>query len=554
MKPLSSPNPIFLPKLWTTLKGYSLAQFTSDATAGVIVGIVALPLAIAFAIASGVTPDKGLITAIVAGLLISGLGGSRVQIGGPTGAFVVIVFGIVGKYGVDGLTVCTLMAGAILIAMGLSRMGSVIRFIPYPLTVGFTSGIAFVIFSQQVKDLLGLTTPPMPGDVIGRWIIYARCLSTANLAAIGTATGSLAIMIVWPKVSRRLPGSIIALIAATTAAWYFHLPVETIGTRFGELAHKLPPPVLPSISFSRCRELVGPAFTVALLGAIESLLSATVADSMVGGYHRSNTELIAQGLANMASALFGGIPATGAIARTATNVKNGGRTPIAGMVHSITLLLLMMVLAPLAKLIPLCALAAILVIVCYHMSEWRAFRALLSAPKSDIAVLLTTFFLTVFVDLTVAVSVGVILAMALFIRRMTSVSAIRDISKHVEDATDRLTGELPQAKLPEGVAMYEAEGALFFGVAAQLRETFALGAAPPKVLILIMRSVLSLDASGIRALEDLRRVCHASGGRLILVGLRPQPQKALHAAKPLAAFTPSDICSDVPRALAHVSA
>ncbi len=530
-------GPVFQPKLLTTLKGYGLQQLGRDALAGLIVGVVALPLAIAFGIASGVTPDRGLVTAIVAGLLVSALGGSRVQIGGPTGAFVVIVYGIVRQYGLDALIVCTLMAGVILIAMGALRLGAVIRFIPYPLTVGFTSGIAVIIFSQQIKDLLGLTTPALPGDFVGRWRVYFHCLRSAQPAAIALSALTLAVIVAWPRFNKRVPGSIVALVLATALSTALGLHVETIGSRFGALPRGLPAPHWPALPASQWRLLVGPAFTVAMLGAIESLLSATVADSMVGGRHRSNTELIGQGFANIASALFGGIPATGAIARTATNIKNGGRTPIAGMVHALTLLLIVLSFGPLARLVPLSVLAGILVLVCYHMSEWRSFRALLKAPAADRAVLLTTFLLTVFVDLTVAVAAGMALALALFVRRMTEVSDIRRVERRA---------------LPAGVTVYEAEGALFFGFAARLRESIHLGGQPPRAVILRMRHVLALDASGIRALEEFSRACRASGTRLVLAALRRQPLKALEASGTLAAPEAPSVCSDLDEALERV--
>ncbi len=398
------------PKLLTTFEGYTRETFFSDLLAGVIVGVVALPLAIAFAVASGVSPEKGLITAIVAGFLVSVLGGSRVQIGGPTGAFVVIVYGIVQKHGVDGLILSTFMAGVLLILFGLARFGGVIKFIPRPVVVGFTGGIAVIIFSSQVKDLLGLAVAKVPADFIEKWIVYWNSISTWNPWALLLGIGTAAFIISWHKVpakfSTRIPGSLIALILFSAAAHLLHLPMETIGSRFGDLPRSLPMPQFPVFGLERFQQLIQPAFTIALLGAIESLLSAVVADGMIGAKHRSNMELVAQGIANIASSLFGGIPATGAIARTATNVKSGGRTPVAGMVHSITLLLILFFFAPLAKLIPMSCLAGILVVVSYHMSEWRSFRELFKGPGMDIVVLLTTFLLTVFVDLTVAIGAG----------------------------------------------------------------------------------------------------------------------------------------------------
>ncbi|HEY9229347.1 MAG TPA: SulP family inorganic anion transporter, partial [Gemmatimonadaceae bacterium] len=424
---------MFVPKLVSTLHGYDRTQLTRDVTAGVIVGIVALPLAIAFAIASGVTPGRGLWTAIVAGFLISALGGSRVQIGGPTGAFVVIVYGIVQKYGIDGLTVATLMAGLLLVVMGFAKLGAAIKFIPHPVIIGFTSGIAVIIFSSQVKDLLGLRMEAVPAEFLGKWTAYLEHAGAFTPAAILVAATALAIIVVWPRITQRVPGPFIALIVTTIGAQLLHLPVETIGSRFGELNAAIPHPQVPHLSVAQVTALVGPAFTIAMLAAIESLLSAVVADGMIGGRHRSNMELVAQGVANIASPLFGGIPATGAIARTATNIKNGGRTPIAGMTHAATLLLITLFFGRYAALIPLATLAAILVVVAYHMSEWRTFRGELRAPKSDVAVLLTTFGLTVLVDLTVAISVGMVLAAFLFIRRMATVTNVSIVAGGVDD-------------------------------------------------------------------------------------------------------------------------
>src|ERR1700730_10363205 len=412
----------FLPKSVTALRGYTSRQFLADLQAGIIVGIVAIPLALAFAIASGVAPEKGLVTAVVAGFAISLLGGSRVQIGGPTGAFVVIVSGIVEKHGVDGLLVCTVIAGFLLIGLGLARFGGAIKFIPYPVVTGFTSGIAVIIFSSQVKDLLGLRMGAVPTPFLEKWAAYAARFSTASPAAIAVSAGSLALLLLWPKISRRVPGPIVAILLATIAVAAFHIPVETIGSRFGEIHAAIPAPRFPTLSVEGVRELFPSAVTVALLAAIESLLSAVVADGMIGTRHKSNVELVAQGIANIASAVFGGIPATGAIARTATNVKNGGRTPVAGMIHALTVLLVLVFLGKWARFVPLATLAAVLTVVSYHMSEWRSFAGLTRAPRSDVAVLLATFLLTVLVDLTVAVHVGVVLAAFLFIRRMADVT------------------------------------------------------------------------------------------------------------------------------------
>ena len=537
-----SPQPLFLPKLCSTAKAYSLRLFWGDLSGGVITGIVALPLAIAFAIASGVTPDQGLTTAIVAGFLISALGGSRVQIGVPTGAFVVLVYRIVHQYGPNGLILCTLLAGLILIAMGLARLGALIKLIPYPLTVGFTAGIAVVIAFSQVKDFLGLATGPLPADFLEKAAVYARTLGSVDPTTVALALLSLAILLAWPRVNRRLPASLVAIVAVTALVETFHLPVETIGSRFGALPPALPHLVWPSVTYHEVRALIGPAFTVALLCAIESLLSATVADGMIEGRHRSNTELIGQGVANIASALFGGMPATGAIARTATNVRNGGRTPVAGILHALTLLAIVLLLGHWAARIPLCALAAILLVVAYHMSEWHAFKALLRAPRMDVAVLLATFLLTVLVDLTIAVEVGLLLSVFLFMRRMMDVTTVRQVTTQLaaeegdESALRGAADAVSRREIPRGVEVYEAEGALFFGIAELLRENLSFGKTPPKVVIFRMRHVLVLDASGIRALRDLRARCVRMGTAFIIEGIHAQPLVALDRAGLLEEF------------------
>lgn len=528
-------SPLFFPKSLSVLRNYSAADFSSDAIAGVIVGVVALPLAIAFAIASGVTPERGLTTAILAGFLISLLGGSRVQIGGPTGAFVVIIFGVVHQYGVSGLMVATIMAGGLLILMGLLRLGKVITFIPYPLTVGFTAGIAVVIASSQIPDFFGLGIPALPPEFHLKWMAYAQQAHTVNLPTLACSVLSLGILWLWPRASKRIPGSIVAIVLVTALVQLFDLPVTTIGMRFGELPTGFPGLQVPEISFATVKHLIGPAVTIALLGAIESLLSATVADGMIEGRHRSNTELIAQGIANIVTPFFGGIPATGAIARTATNVKNGGKTPVAGIIHAVTLLALVLLFGQWASMIPLCVLAAILLIVAYHMSEWHAFRALLHAPKMDVAVLLITFFLTVFVDLTVAVEVGMVLSALLFMKRMTDVSSVRQVHALTDLSEDEeAVRESPDATsrkaIPQGVRVYEAEGALFFGVAEIFRDTLDIGGDGTSVIILRMRHVLALDATGLRALQDLLKKCTARGIRLILSGVHAQPYVAMRGA------------------------
>ncbi len=518
---------MLVPKLFTAMQSYDRSQFVRDAIAGVIVGIVALPLAIAFAIASGVTPDRGLWTAIVAGFIIAALGGSRVQIGGPTGAFVVIVYGIVQKYGVDGLIVATFMAGVLLIIFGLAKLGAAIKFIPHPVVTGFTSGIAVIIFSGEIKDLLGLRMGPVPASFAEKWMAYAHATGITP-EAIGISALSLAIILVWPRVNRRIPGPFVALLVATAVARLLHLPLETIGSRFGAIAASIPAFHIPQLSFAQITALVGPAFTIALLGSIESLLSAVVSDGMIGGRHRSNMELVAQGVANMATASFGGIPATGAIARTATNVKNGGRTPVAGMIHAATLLLITVAFGRLASLIPMAALASILVVVAYHMSEWRAFRAELSSPKSDVAVLLTTFVLTVLVDLTVAIEVGMVLAAFLFIRRMAEVTNVSSVTRELEDELDDADANAASRRtIPRGVEVYEINGSFFFGAAETFKDTLARVAGKPKVLIIRMRHVLALDSTGMHALKDVVHRSRRDGTVVLLSDVHMQPLVAL---------------------------
>ena len=543
----------WLPKTFTSLGGYSRAQLLADLQAGFVVGIVAIPLALAFAIASGVAPEKGLITAAVAGFLVSLLGGSRVQIGGPTGAFVVIVYGIVQKYGVEGLTVCVLIAGVLLVLMGLARFGGAIKFIPFPVVTGFTSGIAVIIFSSQIKDLLGLRMGEVPAPFVAKWKAYAASLPTASPAAIGVAAGSLALLIVWPKVSRKIPGPIVAILAASVGVAALGLPVETIGTRFGEIHAAIPAPSLPPLSLDRVRELFSPAVTVALLAAIESLLSAVVADGMIGSRHKSNVELVGQGIANIATGLFGGIPATGAIARTATNIKNGGRTPIAGMTHAVTVLLVFLYLGKWARYIPLATLAAVLVIVAYHMSEWRAFAHLLKTPRSDVAVLLTTFLLTVLIDLTVAVQVGVVLAAFLFIKRMADVTNVGAVTRELTDAPDGTmrddTEGVARRRIPEGVEVYEVNGPFFFGAADKIKDVLNFVAKKPKVFILRMRNVPAIDASGIRVLDDLFRSFSHHGVRFVIAGIQPQPLSALERAGKLDEYGRENFVGNLDEAL-----
>ncbi|HEX4683078.1 MAG TPA: SulP family inorganic anion transporter [Gemmatimonadaceae bacterium] len=546
---------MLVPKLVTTLEGYDRRQFLRDVTAGVIVGIVALPLAIAFAIASGVTPGRGLWTAIVAGFLISALGGSRVQIGGPTGAFVVIVYGIVQKYGIDGLTVATVFAGVLLVIMGVAKLGSVIKFIPQPVVTGFTSGIAVIIFSSQVKDLFGLRMGALPADFLPKWSAMLSNAGAFTPAALGLSAATLAFLIAWPRVSHRIPGPFVALIVSTIAAQAMHLPVETIGTRFGALNASIPHPQLPHLSVTQVTALVGPAFTIAMLAAIESLLSAVVADGMIGGRHRSNMELVAQGVANIVSPLFGGIPATGAIARTATNVKNGGRTPVAGMTHAVTLLLITLFFGRYAGLIPLAALAAILVIVAYHMSEWRTFTAELRAPKSDIAALLTTFGLTVLVDLTVGIAVGMILTAFLFIRRMATVTSVNLFIGGVEaDGDDDLAidpAEPWRLHVPRGATVFEIKGPLFFGAVETFRDTLDHLDEHPRLLIIRMRDVHAVDATGIRTLKDVIRRSARDGSTVLLADVQAQPRAALLDAGVFGLIGDRNVVPDIDDALAR---
>ncbi|MCO5950229.1 SulP family inorganic anion transporter [Mucilaginibacter flavidus] len=503
---------MFRPKLIDTLKNYSKEQFVKDVIAGLIVGIVALPLAIAFAIASGVSPEKGIFTAIIAGLIISVLGGSRVQIGGPTGAFIVVVYGIVQQFGVSGLVIATFIAGILLIIMGLTKLGNAIKFIPYPLIIGFTTGIAVIIFSSEVKDFLGLKMGSVPADFINKWLAYGQHLSSINGYAIGIGLFTLLLVFLWPRITRKVPGSIIAIIITTLAVHFFHLPVETIGSRFGAIPSSLPMPVIPAVSLATLQQLIRPAFTIALLGSIESLLSAVVADGMIGGNHRSNTELIAQGFANICSSIFGGIPATGAIARTATNIKNGGRTPVAGIIHAVTLLIILLFVGKWAALIPMATLAGILIVVAWNMSELENFISVFKGSKSDAAVLITTFTLTVLVDLTVAIEIGMILAAFLFMRKMMQVSSVQQTVL----STDRGEDVLTTALIPKGVDVFEITGPLFFGAAYKFKDAMNVIENPARVLIIRMRNVPVIDATGIRVLREVHTAVKRNGTKLIL--------------------------------------
>lgn len=504
---------MFRPKILDTLKNYNKASFLKDAIAGIIVGVVALPLAIAFAIASGVSPEKGIFTAIIAGFIISALGGSRVQIGGPTGAFIVIVYGIVQQFGIDGLVIATFIAGILLIIMGLVRLGNVINFIPYPLIVGFTTGIAVIIFSSQMKDLFGLQMGTVPAEFLHKWQAYAENISSVNIYALIIGLATLIIILFWPKVTHKIPGSLIAIILTTVVVQFFNLPVETIGSRFGKITSTLPAPVIPHINWEIIQQLIKPAFTIALLGGIESLLSAVVADGMTGGNHRSNTELIAQGTANMASAIFGGIPATGAIARTATNIKNGGRTPVAGIIHAVTLLIIMLFVGKWAALIPMATLAGILIVVAYNMSEWENFVSIVKGSKTDTLVLISTFLLTVLVDLTVAIEIGMVLAAFLFMRNMMKSSSVAQLTNASEETSGDI---LKEYDLPKGVDVFEINGPLFFGAAYKFKDALKLIENPPKVLIIRMRNVPIIDATGLHVLHNMHKELKARGTKLVL--------------------------------------
>jgi sulfate permease, SulP family len=540
--------PRFLPKSIVCLReGYSRQAVLADIIAGITVGVIALPLAMAFGIGSipdnvvhaeGVSPPAmGLYTAVVAGFLISALGGSRVQIGGPTGAFIVIVSSIAARHGYAGLATATIMAGVIIILMGVLRLGALIKFIPYPVTTGFTSGIAVIIFSSQIKDLFGLKMGDVSPDFVDKWRDYFANAMHLTPATVAIGLGSVALIVVLRRIVPRVPGMIVAVVAASLAVWLLDLhDVATIGSKFGGIPRSLPTPHLPPFSFGLVRELIPSALTIAMLAAIESLLSAVVSDGMTGNRHKSDCELVAQGVANIGSILFGGIPATGAIARTTANIKSGGKTPVSGMVHALTLLVIMMAAAPLASRIPLAALAAVLVVVAWNMAEIDHFRYILRAPGSDVAVLLTTFGLTVFADLTVAVGVGMVLASMLFMKRMAEVSNISAITREFSEGDEEL-GELkdPNAvasrELPPGVEVYEINGPLFFGVADRLKDTLRSLQRPPRVFVLRMRRVPAIDASGLHALEEFYEKCHRQRTALLLSGVHAQPLVAFHRAR-----------------------
>lgn len=537
---------MFRPKLFDALRGYDRSTFFSDLAAGVTVGVVALPLAIGFAIASGVEPARGLWTAIIAGFLISALGGSLVQIGGPTGAFVPILFGIVAKFGYEGLVVATVIAGAILVLMGVLKLGSLIKFIPYPVTAGFTSGIAVIIFVGQLKEFLGLDMK-MPGHTTAQIAVVVSSIAHTQLPTLGLGVLAMAILILWPKSWRRVPASIVAVIVPTILVAVFNLDVQTIGTKFGGIPRGLPEIVLPKLTFSQIQELMIPAFTIAMLGAIESLLSAIVADGMIESRHDSNQELIGQGIANIVCPFFGGISATGAIARTATNIRSGGRTPVAGLIHALTLLVIMLVAAPLAKFMPLTALSAVLIMVAYRMGEWDNFLELARGPKSDFGVLVVTFVMTVVFDLTIAVGVGLTMAAILFVRRMEEITQIKLVTP--ESELDSGGHSIRGKEVPPGVLVYRIEGPFFFGAAEKLEAALSRHGGVPRVVIFRMRNVPAIDATGLHALEVMLDKFHRKHTQLVLSGVQPQPMKVLYNAGFVDKVGLDNVCANIDAAL-----
>lgn len=546
----------FKPRLFSTLKNYSKETFMSDLMAGIIVGIVALPLAIAFGIASGVSPEKGIITAIIAGFIISLLGGSKVQIGGPTGAFIVIIYGIIQQYGEAGLIVATLMAGILLILLGVFKLGAIIKFIPYPIIVGFTSGIAVTIFTTQIADIFGLNFggEKVPGDFIGKWMIYFRHFDTVNWWNAVVSILSIIIIAITPRFSKKIPGSLIAIIVVTIGVYVLKTyagidSIDTIGDRF-TIKSELPEAVIPTLNWEAIKDLFPVAITIAVLGAIESLLSATVADGVTGDKHDSNTELIAQGTANLITPLFGGIPATGAIARTMTNINNGGKTPVAGIIHAIVLLLILLFLMPLAQYIPMACLAGVLVIVSYNMSEWRTFKALLKNPKSDVTVLLITFFLTIIFDLTIAIEVGLVIACILFMRRVMETTEISVIKDEI-DPNDELDIAVCEEHLiiPAGVEVYEINGPYFFGIATKFEETMAQLGDRPKVRIIRMRKVPFIDSTGIHNLTSLCKMSQKEKITIVLSGVNEKVHKTLEKSGFYELLGKQNICPNINVAL-----
>ena len=544
----------FQPKLFSTLKnGYDKQTLVQDLLAGVIVGIVALPLAIAFGIASGATPEAGILTAIVAGFIISFFGGSKVQIGGPTGAFIVIVYGIIQDYGMSGLAIATFMAGAFLILMGILHLGTIIKYIPYPIVVGFTSGIALTIFATQIKDLFGLQIESVPAGFLDKWVVYFRNFGSVSWWSLLIGVGSILVIVFTPKISRKIPGSLVAIIIMTVVCLILRgvgvEGIETIGDRFS-ISTELPQAEVPKISWENITRLAQPAMVIAMLGAIESLLSAAVADGVIGDRHDSNQELVAQGIANMVSPLIGGIPATGAIARTMTNINNGGRTPVAGIAHAIVLALIYLFLMPLVKFIPMSCLAGILVVVSYNMSEWRSFKAILKNPKSDIIVLLVTFFLTVIFDLTVAIEVGVLIACLLCMKRMAETTNVSVLSDEIDPNADSdVQGNLDHLTIPEGVKVYEINGPYFFGIGNKFEEMMGDMGGRAKVRIIRMRKVPFIDSTGVHNLQNMCRMCSQMGVKVVLSGVNPKVMKVIEDAGMDEVVGKENICSHINIAL-----
>ena len=544
----------FQPKLFSTLKnGYDKQTLVQDLLAGVIVGIVALPLAIAFGIASGATPEAGILTAIVAGFIISFFGGSKVQIGGPTGAFIVIVYGIIQDYGMSGLCIATFMAGVFLILMGVLHLGTIIKYIPYPIVVGFTSGIALTIFATQIKDLFGLQIESVPAGFLDKWAVYFQHFDTVSWWSLLIGIGSILVIVFTPKISRKIPGSLLAIIIMTIVCLMLRGVgvdgIETIGDRFS-ISTELPQAEVPKLNWDSIRRLAQPAMVIAMLGAIESLLSAAVADGVIGDRHDSNQELVAQGIANMVSPLIGGIPATGAIARTMTNINNGGRTPVAGIAHAIVLALIYLFLMPLVQFIPMACLAGILVVVSYNMSEWRSFKAILKNPKSDIIVLLVTFFLTVIFDLTVAIEVGVLIACLLCMKRMAETTNVSVLSDEIDPIADSdVQGNLDHLIIPEGVKVYEINGPYFFGIGNKFEEMMGDMGGRAKVRIIRMRKVPFIDSTGVHNLSNMCKMCSQMGVKVVLSGVNPQVMKVIEDAGMDDVVGKENICSHINIAL-----
>ncbi|MCD8553690.1 sulfate permease [Seleniivibrio sp.] len=538
-----------IPQIYDCFKeGYDSKRLVKDTVSGITVGIVALPLAIAFAIASGVKPEQGIFTAIIAGFIISLLSGSRVQIGGPTGAFIVVVYEIVVKFGYNGLAVATMLAGIMLVAMGAVKLGGVIKFIPYPMTVGFTSGIALIIGTTQIKDIFGLDSHPASASFVHRVQAYFESASTFNSYSIAIAAAALAIILIMPKFTKKIPGSIFAIIVTTAVVTIFKLPVDTIQTQFGDVPSSLPLPAFPTINLDIVTAVFPSAITIALLAAIESLLSAVVADGMTSTRHRSNMELVGQGVANFFSPMFGGIPATGAIARTATNIQNGATSPISGMVHAFTLLFILLFFGKWAKLIPMPTLAAVLIIVAYHMSEWRHFLKLLKSPPADILIMVVTFLLTVFIDLTVAIETGVVLSALLFMNRMAVATEVKNLGKEVNEEYEA-HDVLSKDRIPEGVEIFEIFGSFFFGAVNQFKDTLRIVKKKPKVIILRMRTVPFVDATAVMALEEVLKKSDSEGIRLILSGVSPALMHTFEKAEFVEKIGRENICPHIDDAL-----